>query len=117
MCRSLTLLLSVLLCVTALVVAAGVAAAPAVAGIASGNVYDAYQNPLGGILVEALDSVTGVPIASATTSPGAGDFSFELVSPATGVYKVRISDPAGIFTTTYYSDRSTFEAADLVGYT
>jgi TRAP-type uncharacterized transport system substrate-binding protein len=70
--RCLSLLLPVLLGVAALTTAAGVAAAPAVAGIATGNVTDKYGNPLGGILVEALDSATGAQLAAATTSADGG---------------------------------------------
>lgn len=109
--RYLTLLLPVLLCVTSLVVAAGVAAAPAAAGLVTGNVTDRYGNPLGGILVEALDSVSGVPFASGTTSAGAGDYSFQVDPPPSGAYKVHVSDPAGIFDTTYLWGQSSLEGA------
>jgi hypothetical protein len=115
--HGLTLLLPVLLCAAAFAALAGVAPPPAVAGMATGNITDKYDTPLGGILVEALDSVTGAQLAAATTSPGQGDFHFELEPPENGMYKVRVSDPAGIFTTAYLYGSSTFEGADLIGYT
>ena len=61
----LTLLLPVLLCVAALG-AAAMAAQPAAAGPVTGTVTDQYQNPLGGMLVEALDPATELPIADAS---------------------------------------------------
>ena len=115
--RCLSLLLPVLLGVAALTTAAGVAAPPAAAGMATGNVTDKYGNPLGGILVEALDSVTGARLAAATSYAGAGDYSFELEPPATGVYKIRVSDPSEVFTTIYLYDGPSFEEAHLIGYT
>jgi hypothetical protein len=114
--RCLSLLLPVLLGVAALTTAAGVAAPPAAAGMATGNVTDKYGNPLSGILVEALDSVNGALLATATTSAGAGDYSFELDPPSTGVYKIRVSDPSGVFTTIYLYDSPSFENAYLIGY-
>jgi hypothetical protein len=113
----LNLLLPMLLCVAALTIGAGVAAAPASAGVITGNVSDQFDNPLEGMLVEALDSVTGVPFASGTTGGGAGDFGVEMVSPPTGTFKVRVSDPAGVFTTSYLLGHSSFEDGDLYGYT
>jgi hypothetical protein len=114
--RSLYVLLSMLLCVAALGAAAGVQATTAAAAgpTLTGYVWDKYYNPLGGILVEALDPVTQVTLASGTTIPGDGSFSF-LVDPtsATGEYKVRFSDPAGVFTTTYFKDQSSFATAHL----
>ena len=111
--RHLALLLPMLLCIAALAAAAGVAAPPAAAGTASGNITDQYGNPLGGILVEALDSVSGVPFASGTTETADGSFSFadDNPQPASGTYKIRVSDPAGIFSTTYLYDSPSFENA------
>lgn len=114
--RCLTLLAPLLLSVAAFAAGAAATAPPAAAGLVTGNVYDTYQNPLGGILVEALDSATGIPVASGTTDPDGGYFSFEMESPATGMYKVRVSDPAGVFTTTYLYGQSSFEAGLLFGY-
>lgn len=114
--RCLSLLLPVPLGVAALTTAAAVAAPPAAAGMATGNVTDKYGNPLGGIIVEALVSVTGALLATATTSAGAGDYSFELDPPSTGVYKVRVSDPSGVFATIHLFDSPSFENAYLIGY-
>lgn len=114
--RCLRLLAPLLLGVAALVVSAAATAPPAAAGLVTGNVFDAYQNPLGGILVEALDSETGVPFAWGISDSGDGAFSFEMGSPETGMYKVRVSDPAEVFTTTYLYGHSSFEAGELFGY-
>jgi hypothetical protein len=115
--RFLTLLLPLVLGVAALTAAAGVAAPPAVAGMGTGSVTDKYDSPLGGILVEALDYETGALLATATTAAADGSYFFELNPPASGVYKVRLSDPAGIFTTSYLYNSPTFEDASLIGYT
>ena len=64
----LALLLSALLCLVALG-AAAVAAQPAAAGTISGTITDQYQNPLEGILVEALDSVSRLPVATGPQIP------------------------------------------------
>jgi hypothetical protein len=111
--RYLALLLPMLLCIAALAAAAGVAAPPAAAGTVSGNVTDQYGNPLGGILVEALDSVSGAPFASGTTETSDGSYYFadDNPQPASGMYKIRVSDPAGVFATTYLWGQSSFENA------
>jgi hypothetical protein len=114
--RCLNLLAPLVLGLAALAAGAAATAPPAAAGVVTGNVYDAYQNPLGGMLVEALDSATGVPFAWATTAAARGAFSFEMDSPPSGMFKVRVSDPAGVFTTSYLYDHSSFEAAELFGY-
>ena len=108
----LALLLPMLLCAAVLAAFAGVAAPPAVAGTVSGNVTDQYGNPLGGILIEALDSVSAVPFASGTTSADGGSYYFaDDPQPPSGMYRLRVSDPAGIFTTTYLYDSPSFETA------
>ena len=88
--RCLTLLAPLFLSVAAFAAGAAATAPPAAAGLVTGNVYDTYQNPLGGILVEALDSATGVPFAWGTTASEGGAFGFEMESPTTGMYKVRV---------------------------
>jgi hypothetical protein len=103
------------LCALGLAAFAGATASPALAGVATGSITDKYDNPLGGILVEALDYTTGAELAS-TMSTDDGYFSFELQPVASGMYKVRTSDPAGVYATTYLYDRTTFETADPVGY-
>lgn len=114
--RCLTLPLPVLLLLTALALLAGPAAAPASAGMILGNVYDKFGNPLGGILVEAIDADTGTSLGSGSTSAGMGDFGVEILTPANGLFKVRVSDPAGIFTTAYLYDSPVWETAELIGY-
>ena len=114
--RFLTLLLPVVLGAAALTAAAGVAPPPAAAGGATGYVTDQYDNPLGGILVEGLDSVTGVPVAE-TTSEGTGAYSLTVDTTPSGAYKIRVSDPAGIFTTTYLWDSLSFDEAYVFGCT
>ena len=114
--RYLTLLLPVLLCTAALGVSAGLAAPPAVAGGATGYVADQYDNPLGGILVEALDAESGVTAAEATTE-ATGAYSLTVDSTPSGSYKVRVSDPAGIFTTTYLWGTESFDDAYVFGCT
>jgi hypothetical protein len=108
----LTLLLPVLLLVAALG-ASAVAAQPAAAGPVTGTVTDQYQNPIEGVLVEALDPGTGVPIADASAkTDGTGFFDFNVDSTLTLTsFVVRVSDPAGVFTTTYYKDSETFAGA------
>jgi hypothetical protein len=111
--------LSVLLIALTLGVAAGVAAQPAAASTAgptlTGMVWDQFSHPLGGILVEALDPVTAVTLASDTTYPGDGSFRLLLdPAPAAGEYKVRFSDPAGVFTTTYFRDQSSLATAQVL---
>ena len=100
----------------ALTAAAGVAPPPAAAGGATGYVTDQYDNPLGGILVEGLDSLTGVPVAE-TTSEGTGAYSLTVDTTPSGAYKVRVSDPAGIFSTTYLWDSLSFDEAYVFGCT
>lgn len=113
--RYLRLLLPVLLSMAALG-ASAMAAPPAAAGGATGYVTDQYDNPLGGILVEGLDSVTGVPVAE-TTSEGTGAYSLTVDTTPSGAYKIRVSDPAGIFTTTYLWDSLSFDEAYVFGCT
>jgi hypothetical protein len=112
--RCLKLLLPVL-CALGLAAFAGATASPALAGVATGSVTDKYDNPIGGILVEALDYTTGAQLASAVSTDD-GYFDFELLPVASGMYKVRISDPSGVYATTYLYDRTSFETADPVGY-
>ena len=119
----LALLLSALLCLVALG-AAAVAAQPAAAGTISGTITDQYQNPLGGILVEALDSVSRLPVATGTTDPLTGTYSVDVDATTTpsGSFAVRFSDPTGgVFTTAYYRDAystsPTFDLANIFGCT
>jgi hypothetical protein len=112
----LALLLPMLLCVAALAAAAGVAAPPAAAGGATGYVTDQYDNPLAGILVEALDAQSGVKAAETTTET-TGAYSLTVDSTPSGSYKVRVSDPAGIFTTTYLWGKESFDDAYVFGCT
>ena len=118
----LTVLLPVLLCVAAFG-AAAVAAQPATAGTISGTITDQYQNPLGGILVEALDSVSRLPVASGTTDPLTGTYSVDVDATTTpsGSFAVRFSDPSGVFTTAYYMNAygtcPTFDLANIFGCT
>ena len=114
--RCLSLFLPALLLPAALAALAGPAAAPAAAGMMTGNVFDRFGNPLGGILVEALDAQTGAPFASGSTSAGQGDFSVEIESPPAVSTEVRPPTPRGVFTTTYLYDSPTLEAAELIGY-
>ncbi len=114
--RYLTLLLPLLLLPAALVVSAGVAAAPAAAGGATGYVTDEYDNPLGGILVEALDALSGAQAAE-TTTEATGAYSLVVDSTPSGSYKVRVSDPTGTFTTTYLWGEESFDDAYVFGCT
>jgi hypothetical protein len=113
--RCLKLFLPLLLLLTALAASAG-AAAPAFAGLGTGNVTDKFGNPLGGIVVEALDMDTSAQLATATTAAEDGSFAYEILPVAQGMYKVRLSDPRGIFATSYLYDQTTFASADLIGY-
>ena len=113
--RRLTPLIPALISAAALAVFAAVTASPAAAGMATGSITDQYGNPVGGISVEALDITTGAQLAAATASDS-GDFYFELLPPAANAYKVRLSDPKGVFITSYLYDRSSFEDADQIGY-
>jgi hypothetical protein len=113
--RHLTLLLPMLLCAAALG-AAAVAAPPASAGGATGYVTDQYDNPLGGILIEALDAQSGVKAAE-TTSESTGAYSLTVDSTPSGEYKIRVSDPKGIFTATYLWDVLSFDEAYVFGCT
>ena len=113
--HSLALLLP-MLCVAALA-AAGVAAAPAAAGGATGYVNDQYDNPLGGILVEALDAVTPGAAVAETTTDATGAYSLTVDSTPSGSYKIRVSDPAGTFTTTYLWGKESFDDAYVFGCT
>jgi hypothetical protein len=115
--RCLKLFLPLMLFLAALGASSAVTASPASAGAGIGAVTDRFDNPLGGILIEALDMETGDVLATATTSPATGDFVFDLTPPASGMYKVRASDPAGVFATSYLYGHTTFETADLIGYT
>ena len=92
------------------------AAPQAVAGGATGYVTDKYENPLDGILVEALDAVSGVAVTEAT-SAGGGAYSLSVDSTPSGSYRIRVSDPAGIFTTTYVWDALSFDEAYVFGCT
>ena len=115
--RLLTLLVLLPMCVAALGVAAGAQAPPAAATdgpTITGDVWDEFYHPLGGIVVAAVDPVTEAVLAGDTTLPGDGSFSF-VVPPAlmTGGFKVRFTDPAGIFTTEYFRNAATFETGSL----
>ena len=115
--RYLTLLLPLLLLPAALAVSAGVGAAPAAAGGATGYVTDQYDNPLGGILVEALDAVTPGAAVAETTTEATGAYSLSVDSTPSGSYKIRVSDPAGTFTTTYLWGKESFDDAYVFGCT
>ena len=114
--RCLSLLLSLLLSVLALWAWAGAAAPPAVAGGATGYVSDRFGNPLTQVLIEGLDSVSGVTVAEATTD-GTGAYSLTVDTTPSGTYKIRASDPAGIFTTIYLWDSLSFDTAYVFGCT
>ena len=112
----LTLLFPMLLCMAALAATAGVAAPPATAGGATGYVTDQYDTPLGGILIEALDAQSGVKAAE-TTTEATGAYSLTVDSTPSGSYKIRVSDPAGTFTTTYLWGKESFDDAYVFGCT
>ncbi len=107
-------LMAALTCAAA-VAACAVAAAPALAGTGSGTIRDQFGNPLGGIHVDAVDYQTEALLGASVTSDD-GSFSYALNPVESGWYKVRVTDPAGIFTTSYLYGQPTFQAAELIGY-
>jgi hypothetical protein len=113
--RCLTLFLPALLVLAALGTFA-VAAPRAVAGGATGAVSDRYDNFLEGIVVEALDAVSGVPVTQTSTDVD-GTYSLVVDSTPSGSYRIRVSDPTGFFTTTYVWDALSFDEAYVFGCT